>query len=86
MPNILGKSCYGNLTSTGKNTSHPLEPHLSVPPLSTCVSLESQTASSFCLALELPEDWENAAGEPLNERFHASIITLFSQSLHKIAK
>lgn len=56
------------------------------PPLPTCVSLKSQTATTFCLALELPEDWENAAGEPLNERFHASIITLFSQPLHKIAK
>lgn len=23
VPNILGESCYGNLTSTGKNTSPP---------------------------------------------------------------
>lgn len=61
-------------------------PSFLCPPLPTCVSLKSQTATTFCLALELPEDWENAAGEPLNERFHASIITLFSQPLHKIAK
>lgn len=63
-----------------------LNPTFLRPPVPTSVSLKSQTATSFCLALELPEDGENAAGEPLNERFHASIITLFSQPLHKIAK
>lgn len=63
-----------------------LSPTFLHPPLPSWVSLKSQPATSFCLALELPKDWENAAGEPLNERFHASIITLFSQPLHKIAK
>lgn len=31
LPNILGKSCYGNLTFTGKNTSPPQTPAFCAP-------------------------------------------------------